>query len=96
MFDVKTFEMIQSLVFPLVKSLAGFDVEAFVGDKSELFIKVADGLADVSALFMVVGTALEDGKLSAEEIEAIIAEAKDLPEALDAIIGFFDAEEVVE
>ena len=96
-FDAATFEMIQTLAFPLVATLTGFDPALFVGDKSELFIKVGDGFADLSALFMVVGSALEDGKLTAEEIEEIILLAKDLPTAIDNIVGFFDDdEEVVE
>lgn len=95
-FDAATFEMIQSLAFPLVKTLTGFDPEEFIGEQSELFVKVGDGFADVSALFLLVGSALEDGKLSAEELEAIIADAKELPEAIDAIVGFFEDEEVVD
>ena len=92
-FDGATFEMIQNLVFPLLKTLVGFDAEAWTGEQSELFIKVGDGFADVSALFLVVGAALEDGKLSAAEIEEIILKAKELPEAIDNIVAFFEDEE---
>ncbi len=92
-FDAATFEMIQNLAFPLIATLTGFDTAGFVGEKSELFIKVGDGFADLSALFVLVGTALEDGKLTAEEIEGIIVKAKDLPEAIDSIVGFFEDEE---
>lgn len=94
-FNLATFEMIQDLAYPLVKTLTGFDPQEFVGEQSELFVKVGDGFADVSALFMLVGTALEDGKLSAEELEAIIEAADDIPTAIDNIVGFFD-DEVVE
>ena len=94
-FDGATFEMIQNLVFPLVTTLTGFDPTVWVGEKSELFIKVGDGFADLSALFILVGTALEDGKLTAEEIEAIITDAKELPDAIDAIVAFFEDEEPV-
>lgn len=95
-FDAATFAMIQDLVFPLVKTLTGFDPAEWAGEKSELFIKVGDGFADVSALFLLVGTALEDGKLSEEEITAIIADAKELPDAIDAIVAFFEEEEAEE
>jgi len=94
-FDAATLEMVQNLAFPLVATLTGFDPAEFVGEKSELFIKVGDGFADVSALFLVIGTALEDGKLSAEEINEIILKAKDLPGAIDDIVGFFDDEEEI-
>ena len=94
-FDAATFEMIQGIAYPLIKTLTGFDPEAFVGEQSELFVQVGDGFADVSALFLLVGSALEDGKLSAVELEEIIAAAKDLPEAIDNIVGFFEDEEEV-
>ena len=89
-FDAATFEMIQGLVFPLLKTLIGFDTEEWVGEQSELFITVGEGFADVATLFTVVGTALEDGKLSAEEIEDIITKAGALPDAIDEIVGFFE------
>jgi tape measure domain-containing protein len=95
-FDAATFEMVQTLASPLIATMTGFDPAKFVGEQSELFIKVGDGFADMSALFIVIGTALEDGKLSAEEINEIILKAKELPEAIDTIVGFFDDEEVVE
>ena len=84
-FDAATFEMVQSLVFPLIKTLAGFDAEAWVGDKSVMFSEVGEGLMDLSILFTLVGTALKDGKLTAEEISAIITQAKELPLAIAEI-----------
>lgn len=92
-FDAATFEMVQNLVFPLVKSLAGFDVEAFVGDKSQMFKEASEALDEVSALFMLVGTALEDGRLSADEVEAIVLKAKTIPEAVDELLNLFGSEE---
>lgn len=92
-FDAASFEMVQSLAFPLIKALTGFDTAEFVGEQSELFIKVGDAFGDISALFVVIGTALEDGKLTAEEINAIILGAKSIPEAIDAIVGFFEDDE---
>ena len=93
-FDAATFEMVQSLAFPLIATLTGFNPAEWVGDKSELFIQVGDAFADVSALFTVIGSALEDGKLTAVEIEAIIEKAQTLPDAIEEIVGFFDDEEV--
>lgn len=84
-FDAATFEMVQALVFPLVQSLAGFDAQGWVGEKSEMFAKVGEGLMDLSILFTLVGTSLKDGKLTAVEIEAIIAKAKTLPLAIAEI-----------
>ena len=92
-FDAATFEMIQNLAFPLIASLTGFDAAAWAGEQSELFIKVGEGFTQVSELFITIGTALQDGKLTAEEIEGIIAEAKDIPAALDSITAFFGGDE---
>ena len=96
MFNEATLEMIQDLVYPLVLTFTGFDAAGYVGEKSDLFIHVGEGLSDLSGLFILVGTALEDGRLTYSEIEAIIAKANELPEALDAIMSFFDADEVSE
>lgn len=37
---------------------------------------------EIGELFIAIMTALEDGKISREEVEQIIKEAKDIPEAL--------------
>lgn len=92
-FSTATFEMIQQLVYPLLKTLVGFDAQAWTGDKSELFLHIGDLFSDIGALFTVVGTALEDGILTAAEIETIIADAKTIPDAIDQIVGFFKDEE---
>ena len=81
------------LAFPLISTLTGFDPAEWVGEQSELFIKVGDGFAEVGALFTVIGSALEDGKLTAAEIEEIIAKAGNLPDAIDTIVDFFDDDE---
>jgi len=92
-FNTQTFEMIQNLAFPLIATLTGFDPAEWAGDKAELFLRVGDGFADVSKLFIVIGEALEDGRLTSEELEAIITQAKTLPDAIDNISGFFDGDD---
>ena len=89
-FTPATFVTVQNLVYPLIATFLDFNPAEWVGDQSELFIKVGDGLGDLSALFILIGTALEDGILTVEEIEAIIAKALTLPEAIDAISEFFE------
>jgi len=89
-FSTATFEMIQGLLYPLMKTLVGFDAQEWVGEKSELFVAVGEAFGDVGTLFMLAGTAIEDGLLTEEELEAIIAKAATLPEAIEQITGFFD------
>lgn len=88
-FDSSTFETVQNLLYPVILSLTGFDTSAWVGEQSQLLVNVGDALGDLSALFVLAGTALEDGKITAAELDAIIAQAKTLPEAIDEISGFF-------
>ena len=89
-FSMATFEMIQQLAYPLVSSLTGFDPAEFVGEKSVLLTKVGEGFAEISELFLLGGQALADGLLTTEEFEALVAEAQDIPVALEAVKGFFD------
>ena len=93
-FDAATFETVQRLIFPLVKTLVGFDAQTWTGEKSELFILIGDGLGDLASLFIMAGTALEDGLLTEVELEEIIAKAITLPAALAEITSFFESEEV--
>jgi hypothetical protein len=95
-FNAATLEMIQGMAYPLIKSLTGFDAQAYVGEKSEVLTKVGEGFAELSELFLVAGAALSDGILSADEFEAIVTEAKDIPAALAVVKGFFDTPEVAE
>lgn len=88
-FSTATFNMVQELVFPLLKGLIGFDAQAWVGEKSELFIHVGDSLGEISELFLIAGSALEDGVLTAEELDKIITQAGTVPDAIAEIIGYF-------
>jgi hypothetical protein len=66
-----------------------------LGEKSELFIHIGDSFGELSELFLIAGSALEDGVLTSVELEAIIAKAKTIPEAVEEIIGYFK-DDVVE
>ena len=88
-FSTATFEQIQRLLFPLVETIFGLDVDGYVGKSSELFLEVAEGFDEIAGLFHVAAAALEDGILTAEELDSIILEAKDIPEALSAISEAF-------
>jgi hypothetical protein len=92
-FNAKTFEQIQQLVFPLIGTLFDFDPAGFVGDKSELFNKVGVAFDELAELFYTVGTALEDGYLKADEVEAIITQALDVPAAIKAIETEFKSDD---
>lgn len=89
-FTTQTFEQVQRLVFPLVETLFGVDVDGFVGESSELFQEVGEGLDQIAGLFFLAAQALEDGILTAEELDGIIANAKELPQAIAEISDAFE------
>lgn len=93
-FDAATFETIQNLVFPLVKSIFNIDIAGFVGSKAELFTLVGDALGELQELFFAVGEALTDGILTEEEIGNIITQAKDVPTAISALVDAVNGPEV--
>lgn len=95
-FDAATFETIQNLVFPLVKSIFGIDISNWVGDKAGLFDLVGNALGELQELFFAVGEALRDGILTEAEINNIIAQAKDIPTAVSAIANAISTEDGVE
>jgi len=92
-FDEATLQMIQELAYPIILKFTGFDPSEWVGTQSELFIKIGDGFNDLAAFFIVIGTALEDGILTMEEILEIVEKAVSLPEAIDNVVDFFETDE---
>jgi hypothetical protein len=91
-FSTQTIVTIEQLVFPLLKTLTGVDAQAFAGEQAEKFTVIGDSLADLAGLFSLAGSALADGLLTVEELDALVTKAKTLPEALDAIIALFHDE----
>lgn len=74
-FNAQTFETVQRLVYPLIATLFDFDPSGYVGDKSQLFTEIGEALDELSGLFFLAASALEDGILSEQEIAEIIAKA---------------------
>jgi len=85
-FSGVSFEDIQRLLFPIVKSLGGPDIEAAVVDKADVLTETALFLDQVATLCGLAGESLADGLLTDEELEAIVAGAESLPEALEGIV----------
>ena len=88
-FSTATFETVQNLVYPLVLALTDFDAKGYVGEKSEVFQLTGEAFAEISKLFLTAATALEDGLLTAVEIDEIIAQALTIPAAVHDIEAFF-------
>lgn len=94
-FSAATFETIEGLVYPLIKTLFGFDVANEVGSKAEIFTTVGDGFQDIADLFHAAGKALEDGILTAEEIGDIITKALTVKDAIAIIKSKFSGDSEV-
>lgn len=86
-FNAATFEQIQNLIYPLINALFDFNPAEEIGDKSKVFNDVGYAFEQISELFYVAGRSLEDGLLTVEEIEAIISEAIDIPNAIKTILN---------
>lgn len=86
-FDTQTLVTIQQLLIPVLKTFTGFDLVAFEAGNADVFTIVGNGLGELSTLFMLVGAALKDGLLTVDEINGIVAQAKTLPLAIDAIMA---------
>ena len=89
-FDAETFETVQRLVYPLVASLFDFDPAEYVGEKSQLFNEIGDAFDSLSVLFYVAAQALEDGILTEDELNEVVAKAVSVGVAIEDIVKFFD------
>ena len=76
---------LQRVLFPVIDMLTGVDVQDLAAGKAHAFKAAGDGFSDVAGLCTMMGVALDDGILTNEEIDAIIADASDLDDAFDAI-----------
>ena len=85
-FSGVSFEDIQKLLFPVVKSLGGPDIEGAIIDKADVLTETALFLDQLATLCGLAGESLADGLLTDEELEALISGAESLPEALEGII----------
>ena len=95
-FDAATFEALQRLVYPLVEIVFGIDADGYIADKSTLFIQTGEAISEVAELFLVAGSALEDGVVTEAEVEVIIDQAITVGQAISEIAAKFSGEDVIE
>lgn len=80
------FEALQALLWPLIRSLTGFDVAAFLAQAPATALGACGNLLhQAGELFDVAAQGLADGRLTADEVNRLVGEADDLPGALRAI-----------
>lgn len=74
-------ETVESVAFDLVKKLTGLDLDKEISSKKEALREASELTESVSVVLGLAYRALEDNRLSLDEIKAIVAAAKDLPAA---------------
>ena len=84
------FGMLQAMLYPVIVAATGVDVQDMVSGKAPAFRAVGEGLSDLAAVFDMAAEALDDGILTNDEINALIAGATDLSGAFDAIRDALD------
>jgi hypothetical protein len=74
---------LQRVLFPVIEALGGPDIQGFVTDKSEVLTEGADVLRAAADLMEMSAEAASDGIIETEEIEAIVAAAPSVGQAVD-------------
>lgn len=88
--EIKDILQLQSIAFPLIRTFGGPDIAGefikpgagYLADGGELLIQVGEFLK-------VAGEKLEDGTLTEDELNAVLAEFDDIGPAADALISRF-------
>ena len=85
LFDKIDFGGLQQILFPVLEAIGGPDIEGFIEGKAEALHAAAAGLSAIAGIVDMAGDAAEDGIISNEEINAIVAAAGDLDEDYEAV-----------
>lgn len=83
-------EALQALLFPLIQTLTKFSVPQFLaGTPAESLGLAGNALHQAGELFDAAAAALADGRVTMEEVNLIVAEALDVPAAIDRLTELF-------
>ena len=84
---------LQRILFPVIEALGGPDVQEFISEKGVVFNEAADVLESSAAILRLAGEATEDGILSNDEIEAVIAAAPTVEQAVKELFDLIQGAE---
>jgi len=84
-FEMVDFGMLQSMVYPIIKMTTGIDAQGMVAGRASSLRATGDALGELAAIFDMAADAADDGILTNAEINALIDEAKDLPDAYESV-----------
>lgn len=85
LFDSIKLEDIESMVFGLIKSAGGPDIEQEIKDRKDALLEASEFLEDLSVLLGMSYQALDDNRLSIDELSVLVDAATDIPGALKQI-----------
>lgn len=87
-FQINDLLQLQSLAFPLIKMVGGPDIPRDVLEPTAGHLTSAgQTLKEASDVLLAAGAALEDGHLSLDEINGILAEANEAKDAFVKLTG---------
>lgn len=79
-------EALQALLWPLIRSLTGFDVAGFLSQAPATALSACGNLLhQAGEVFDAAAQGIADGRLTMDDVNRIVGEADDLPGALAAI-----------
>lgn len=78
---------LQELLFPIVEALGGPDIDGFIMEKGVILSEAADVLESTAAVLRLAGEATSDGIIDNDEINAVVAAA---PTVEQAVKDLFD------
>ena len=89
LFDQIDIGDIQEMIFPIVKSLTGFDIQGVVSDKSVALEIAGDELIAIGNFVKLCAQSVSDGILTSDELNGLVAAAPDVKSAYAQILELF-------
>ena len=77
---------LQAVLYPIIEILTGVDIGKHVELQADTAFAIRDCLNEAAEIFDAAGLGMVDGHLSSDEINAVVEEATDMPEAARKII----------
>jgi len=84
---------LQRILFPVVEALGGPDVQEFVEEKGVVLSEAADVLESAAAVLRLAGEATADGIIDNDEINAVIAAAPTVEQAVKDLFDLIQGSE---
>jgi hypothetical protein len=78
---------LQEILFPVISALGGPDVRAEISRRAAVFHEAADVLEEAADVLRMGGSAVEDGILTNDEVNGIVAAAPSVAQAINDLFA---------